>query len=96
MSLNMRNLYFIIIAVVVLLFIPLLAMQFTKEVNWDLFDFIAASVLLMGAGLAGVIILMKVRKIEFRFILLLLLIMVVVITWAELAVGIFGSPLTGN
>ncbi len=92
----MRNLYFIIIAVVVLLFIPLLAMQFTKEVNWDLFDFIAASVLLMGAGLAGVIILMKVRKIEFRFILLFLLLMVLVITLAELAVGIFGSPLTGN
>ena len=92
----MRNLYFIIIAVVVLLFIPLLAMQFTKEVNWDLFDFIAASVLLMGAGLAGVIILMKVRKIEFRLMLLFLFIIALVISWAELAVGIFGSPLAGN
>lgn len=96
MSLNMRNLYFIIIAVVVLLFIPLLAMQFTKEVNWDLFDFIAASVLLMGAGLAGVIILMKVRKIEFRLMLLFLLLIALVISWAELAVGIFESPLAGN
>ncbi len=92
----MRNLYFIIIAVVVLLFIPLLAMQFTKEVNWDLFDFIAASVLLMGAGLAGVIILMKVRKIEFRLMLLFLLLIALVISWAELAVGIFESPLAGN
>lgn len=41
----------ILIAAGVLLCIPLVAMQFTNEVNWDGFDFIVAGILLLATGL---------------------------------------------
>ena len=37
--------------VLVLLLVPLVAMQFTREVRWGLADFIVAGALLFGAGL---------------------------------------------
>ena len=38
-----------ILLVIALLSIPLIAMQFTSEVNWTLFDFLVASFLLITA-----------------------------------------------
>lgn len=91
-----KRLTIIISVVALLLLIPFIAMQFTHEVNWSLFDFIAAAVLLLGTGLLCELVLRKVKKNTHRIILCLVLLLLLLIIWAELAVGIFGSPVAGH
>lgn len=86
----------IIIAVPMLLLIPFIAMMFSDEVTWTLFDFIAAGILLLGAGLSLEFILRKVKSSKHRIALCIALFMVLFLVWAELAVGIFGTPFGGQ
>ncbi|WP_338875336.1 hypothetical protein WBJ53_06910 [Spirosoma sp. SC4-14] len=86
----------ILLAVVILLSIPFIAMQFTNEVNWSLFDFVVAGTLLLGTGLMCEFVLRKVRKLEYRIALLGAILLALFLIWAELAVGIFGSPIAGS
>lgn len=79
-----------------LLLIPLVAMQFTQEVNWSLFDFVAASILLLGAGFACEMILRRVKGFGYRLAAIGLALLVLIAIWVELAVGIFGSPIAGS
>ncbi|WP_231460099.1 MULTISPECIES: hypothetical protein [unclassified Pedobacter] len=90
------RIYIILIAVAVILSIPLIAMQFTSEVQWDLKDFIAAGVLLLGAGLAIEIVIRKVKTTTTRTILFFIILLALFLIWAEMAVGIFGSPIAGS
>lgn len=79
-----------------MLLIPLVTMQFTDEVNWTLFDFIVAAVLLFGAGLAIEFIFRKMKRNNYRIAITLAILVMLLLVWAELAVGIFGSPLSGH
>ena len=81
---------------VIILFIPLIAMQFTDEVNWTLIDFVIAGGLLIGTGLICEFTLRKIKKTKYRIVIILSIIAVLLLIWAELAVGIFGSPFSGN
>jgi hypothetical protein len=71
-------------------------MQFTNEVSWTLSDFIVAGVLLLGAGLMCELVMRKVKKIRLRIAICVALLIILLLIWAELAVGIFGSPLCGQ
>lgn len=95
---NKKNKRFIgiLTAIVLLLFIPLIAMQFTDEVNWALSDFVVMGVLLIGTGLLCELVLRKVGKTSWRIALCMVLLLVFFLIWAELAVGIFGTPLAGQ
>jgi len=86
----------IIIAVLILLFIPLIAMQFTNEVNWTLGDFVVAAILLLGTGLMCELVMRKVNIIKYRIAICVVLLAALFLIWAELAVGIFGTPFSGN
>ena len=79
-----------------LLIIPLIAMQLTDEVEWSLFDFIIMGTLLLITGLMGEIIFKKVKKYKHRVILYVVVAIIFFLIWAELAVGIFGTPFAGN
>lgn len=79
-----------------LLLIPLIAMQFTQEVKWDLFDFIVAGVLLLGTGLLCELVIRTIRSTKNRILLCGFVLFVLFLVWAELAVGIFGTPWAGN
>lgn len=79
-----------------LLIIPLAAMQFSAEVNWSLFDFIIAAILLFGTGLSIEFVLRKVKQSKLRILISLIILFVLVLVWAELAVGIFGTPFAGS
>ena len=86
----------ILITVAVLLLIPFTAMQFTDEVNWSPFDFMVACVLLLGTGLLCELAIRKVKKPEYRFAICAGLLLVLLLTWIELAVGLFGTPFAGS
>jgi hypothetical protein len=79
-----------------LLLIPLIAMQLTDEVNWSFFDFIIMGALLTITGLLIGIILKKVNNSKNRLILIVTIVMIFFLIWAELAVGLFGTPFAGN
>ena len=79
-----------------LLIIPLIAMQLTDKVEWSLFDFIIMGTLLLITGLMGEIIFKKVKKYKHRVILYVVVAIIFFLIWAELAVGIFGTPFAGS
>jgi hypothetical protein len=72
-----------------MLLIPAIAMQFSSEVNWGKEDFLAAAVLLGGAGLG---IELAVRLIKSRSVMMIAIagvLALLLLVWAEVAVGIF-------
>ena len=79
-----------------LLLVPLIAMQFTNKVDWDGRDFILAGILLAGVGVAIQMIVSGVRNNPRQAILGLALFAVALLIWAELALGVFGSPFAGS
>jgi hypothetical protein len=91
-----KRLVGIAVAVLLLLLVPLIAMQFTDEVNWSWFDFTVAGILLFGTGLLCEFVLRKVKKVEYRISLCLAILLMLVLIWVELAVGLFGTPLAGD
>lgn len=86
----------ILLFATIILIIPIIAMQFSNEVNWTISDFIVAGTLLFGAGLLLELVLRKVKIMSNRIILFSIIIALLLLTWIELAVGIFGSPLAGS
>lgn len=86
----------IVLTAALLLLLPLVAMQFTTEVKWTLADFVVAGVLLFGTGLLCELVLRKVKKTRHRVLLCVVILAVLALVWAELAVGLFGTPFAGN
>ncbi len=80
----------------VLLCIPMIAMQFFKSWNWSLIDFVAVGFILLGTAFIINLILEKFKTTKSRLILIGITLTVLVLTWIELAVGIFGSPFAGS
>ena len=91
-----KRLIGIVLGVALILSIPLIAMQFTDEVDWKLFDFVLMGVLLLGTGLMIELVIRKVRNMDYRIGLIALALVILFLIWAELAVGIFGSPFAGS
>jgi len=91
-----KRLIIILATVVILLLIPLIAMQFTNEVNWKTMDFTVMGILLFGTGLLCELVLRKVKSITYRIIICGVILLGVLFIWAELAVGIFGTLLAGS
>lgn len=91
-----KRLIGIVLAVVLLLLIPLIAMQFTDEVSWTVLDFVVAAVLLLGTGLTCELVIRKINKIKYRIAICVVLLAALILVWAELAVGIFGTPFSGS
>ncbi len=82
--------------VLILLLIPLVAMQFSNEVNWSNFDFAVMAGLLLGTAMVCELILRKVKTFKNRLLVCGIALIAFLVLWAELAVGIFGSPLAGS
>ena len=74
-----------------LLLLPLIAMQFTREVNWDETDFIVMGVLFGTVGLGIEFLVRKSSSIAYRVASVLAVLSAFLIVWANLAVGMIGS-----
>ena len=91
-----KRLNIILITIALLLLIPLIAMQFTDEVNWSVFDFVIAGTLLFVTGVLCELALRKIKSFKYRLAILTCILLVLLAIWAELAVGIFGTPFAGS
>ena len=79
-----------------LLAIPFIAFQLTEEVKWSTMDFVIAASLIFSSGLVGRIIYQRMKASPYRNLFLFLFALLVVLIWAELAVGLFNSPISGS
>lgn len=79
-----------------LLLIPLIAMHYSDEVHWTLIDFAIMGVLLLVAGMWTQRVVKRMKSFPRRATYIILVILLFLLVWAELAVGILGSPLAGN
>ncbi|MBP8143739.1 hypothetical protein [Pseudorhodoferax sp.] len=72
-----------------LLLVPALAMTLTEAVRWGPGDFVAAGLLLFGAGMLHTLALSRVRGRAARVTVTLAVLLGLLTVWAELAVGLF-------
>jgi len=78
----MKRIFLIVFGV---LLIPLIAMQFTSEVNWNIFDF-----LMMGFLLTITLFLIRYsKKYTHNTIIIIGIVAIFLTIWIQLAVGIF-------
>lgn len=92
-----KRAFIIILSIVIgLLLIPFIAMQFTTEVDWGTMDFIIMGFLLFGTASLIEFVLRKVSSIQYRILISGLILIALFLIWAELAVGIFGTPFAGS
>lgn len=84
------------ILVAILLLIPFIAMQFTKEVNWSGTDFLIMGILLASTGFACEFLSRKIKNQKNRIAVIVSIIILFLLIWVELAVGIFNSPISGS
>ena len=79
-----------------LLFIPLFGNIFLEEIHWGLFDFLLMGTLILITSISIKIANLKVSSVKSRSIIILIILMIFLLTWAELGVGIFGTPFAGD
>lgn len=94
----MKNgrLFALLFGAAIILSIPLIAMQFSSEVNWGLSDFLIMGALLFGTALIIEFILRNAKSLVQRVIFCAIILIVLFLVWAELAVGVFGTPFAGS
>jgi hypothetical protein len=96
MFLQQKELTKIIITAFIMLLIPVTAMQFTDQVNWKTLDFVVLFFIVLIVGILIKIVCNSISKKRNKIIIIAIIISITLLIWAELAVGIFGTPLAGN
>lgn len=86
-----RRLLIWALVVGLILMIPLVAMQFTTEVNWSVGDFIAMGILLYGCAFMYELIAMQGGGLTYRVAVAIAVLTSFLLLWVNLAVGIIGS-----
>ena len=74
-----------------LLLLPLVAMQFTDEVDWDLTDFVVVGAMLVGAGGTYELAARMTGNIAYRAAVGVAVAAAFLLVWINLAVGIIGT-----
>ncbi len=91
-----QRLIIILSAVPALLLIPFIAMQFSTGVDWSPFDFLIAGLLLLSTGLGCELVMRSAKKTRNRILICGIILFTLFLVWAELAVGVFGTPFAGS
>ena len=66
------------------------------DLDWNIFDFLIMGLLILFFSIAMNLILNHLNSSKLRLILVLMLVILFLLIWAELAVGIFGTPFAGT
>lgn len=74
-----------------IMLVPLMAMQFTNEVNWDITDFLVGGTLFLVTGLSYEVVATKAANKIYRTAIGLGLFTSLLLIWINLAVGLIGS-----
>lgn len=80
----------------VLLSIPFIGNIISKEFNWSASDFGIAAILLFGTAFLIDLIQRIVKNKNYKILISVVIVLLLILTWAELAVGLFGTPFAGN
>jgi hypothetical protein len=86
-----KNILRIAVVVVLILLVPLLAMQFSGDFRWGVFDFALAGVLLFGVGLSYELVASRLGSLAYRAAVATALGGALMLVWVNIAVGIIGS-----
>jgi hypothetical protein len=84
-----KRLFRIVKITVLILLVPLLAMQFTSQIDWNLFDFAVAAALLIVTGLIYEFVVIRIANPKIRVKAGMILAIALLAAWVHLAVGIF-------
>ncbi|MDF2932461.1 MAG: hypothetical protein K0R36_1792 [Chryseobacterium sp.] len=87
---------FIYATLAVLLSIPFIGNIISKEFNWSASDFGIAAFLLFGTAFLIDLIQRIVKNKTYKILISAAIVVLLILTWAELAVGLFGTPFAGN
>ena len=79
-----------------LLLFPLVGTLVFNEVNWSFFDFIVMGILILSLSFGIKQVLKTTKNTKYRIFIIGIILILFLLTWAELAVGIFDSPLAGS
>ena len=79
-----------------LLLIPLIGMTITDEINWSPFDFFTMGSLLILLGIGINLVISRVKNLKYRVLYIGVIVIIFMLIWAELAVGLFGTPIEGS
>lgn len=83
------------ITLLILLFV-FVAMRYSDEVNWTIGDFLIAGILIFEVGLMINYTNRRAKKSRMRLLFYIILAIVLILIWAELGVGILGTPFAGS
>lgn len=87
----------ILFIIFILLCIPLIEMEDgNSSINWSVFDFFIAFLLLTISGFSIEFAIRKIKKRTNKIKAILLILLFLLLLWGELAVGIFNSPIAGD
>ena len=87
----MRKIFFPL----VVLLVPVMGLIFF-ELDWSGFDFLFMTLLILSFSILINLILYYLSSSEFKFLIIFILVIIFILIWAELAVGIFGTPFAGS
>lgn len=92
-----RSILIVALATALILMVPLVAMQFTEEVDWNIPDFIVMGALLFGTGFSFVLLTRSAPNVAYRAGVALGIGTAFLMVWTNLAVGLISSgPNAGN
>ena len=79
-----------------LLLLPLIGMFVSNQINWSFFDFFIMGILILSLSFGIKQVLKTTKNIKYRILIIGITVIAFLLVWAELAVGIFGTPFAGN
>lgn len=83
--------------IILILTIPLIEqLRENAEFNWSILDFTVAFIMLSVFGFGLEFTLRKISSMKMKLIVFISASIIFLLLWAELAVGVFNSPIAGN